>query len=253
MVVKDTRAASARSRRGGRRYVNARQMEPEQYRVVVKAGSNFGEELTEEVITTFPCNDLALVSYLYSKVSTTLMLPPSRLVLRFGDVPVPHQGRLNVMSFLRFQRQVELSCDVLEPKCCKVCQDYPDVDKDFNKGGVPFAYLYCPTQTHPRECYCGLVASEFGWRCIRSWQHLVRQARRQSLQKDTDSDVRKAPRQSLQKGTHSDSLAVPIGFTLALNNMQADEPRMRANDDTQSTVESDWVDVETVESDWVFV
>ena len=172
------RAASERPRNVGRRHTKytkggRRQQEAaEQYTIHVRWA------FTGEALTTFTCPDIANAGILYSMLSHLIKVSPDRLSMQVGDVFVPQSTQRSVMSVAGFNREVNASCVVLEPKCCSYCEERPHSTKGtFVKGGVPFSYLYQPPvcewgQKPPVECSCHGVANEWGYRAIRSWFHL---------------------------------------------------------------------------------
>ena len=154
-------------------------MKPEQYMVRVDCA------LTGVRLAEFRANDLARTAYLYNRMSSFLLLPSSRIRLLYeGELvdPMKEGNQGTVMNRVQFNRSPILQCVVIEPTPCRACSLGPEELRcyRFQRGFGPRNYTLCqvPGRSQLNDCYCEHVVTEFGWKVIRNWAHIMRSLRR---------------------------------------------------------------------------
>ena len=137
--------------------------------------------LTGVRLAEFRSNDLADIGYLHNRMSSFLLLPSSRIRLLYeGELvdPMKEGSQGTVMNRVQFNRSPILQCVLIEPTHCSVCLSEPEELRcyRFQRGNGPRNYTLCqvPGRSQLDDCYCQSVVTEFGWKVIRNWTHIMR-------------------------------------------------------------------------------
>ena len=250
------RNKSAERRGTSRRFHNHENWECQQYRVKV---STFLDG--RRILDVSGVNDLALVGSVVGMVSEALVICPSRVGLVFEGKRILRPDSMSLYQLGEFRRCLEFEVVVLPPRRCNICQyDLRTTGAmpagRFIRGGELLDYHFsqggtddltneddASSESWPanddwfgagevrdaawraqESCYCDLVASEFGWKLVRTWSRLMRNLRRQRRAQlaKRGSEITVSPTLALGDELHADGSLeeecfdhpVPAGFCI---------------------------------------